>query len=93
MMRRCRAMRSPSAGSNQGKSSKRRRHDSGASGSAQPPPKDDEQSSKKPHDSDASASKQHPTFTSTGMANHMKQDMLYIDSVAAQTSESESGHY
>ncbi|GKF47671.1 hypothetical protein Tco_0137473 [Tanacetum coccineum] len=46
----------PSAGSNQGKSTKRRRHDSGASGSAQPPPKD----------SDASASKQHPTLTSTG---------------------------
>ncbi|GKB88781.1 hypothetical protein Tco_0961053 [Tanacetum coccineum] len=47
----------PSAGSNQGKSAKRRRHDSGAYGSAQPPPKNDEQSSKKPHDSDASASK------------------------------------
>ncbi|GKG09267.1 hypothetical protein Tco_0338013, partial [Tanacetum coccineum] len=56
----------PSAGSNQGKSTKRRRHDLGASGSAQPTPKDDEQSSKKPHDSDASASKQHPTLTSTG---------------------------
>ncbi|GJZ90664.1 hypothetical protein Tco_0662591 [Tanacetum coccineum] len=56
----------PSAGSNQGKSTKRIRHDSGASGSAQPPPKDDEQSSKKPQDFDASASKQHPTLTSTG---------------------------
>ncbi|GJV45217.1 hypothetical protein Tco_1429753 [Tanacetum coccineum] len=60
----------PSAGSNQGKSAKRRRHDSGASGSAQPPPKDDEQSSKKPHDSDASASKQHPTLTLTGWFIH-----------------------
>ncbi|GKB93645.1 hypothetical protein Tco_0979782, partial [Tanacetum coccineum] len=56
----------PSAGSNQGKSAKRRRHDSGASGSAQPPIKDDEQSSKKPLESDASASKQHPDLTSTG---------------------------
>ncbi|GJU45241.1 hypothetical protein Tco_1202507 [Tanacetum coccineum] len=56
----------PSAGSNQGKSTKRRRHDSGASGSAQPPTKDDEQSSKKPRESDASASKQHPALTSTG---------------------------
>ncbi|GKB51420.1 hypothetical protein Tco_0902173, partial [Tanacetum coccineum] len=56
----------PSAGSNQGKSTKRRRHDSGASGSAQPPTKDDEQSSKKPRDSDASASKQHPDLASTG---------------------------
>ncbi|GKF05142.1 hypothetical protein Tco_0035810, partial [Tanacetum coccineum] len=51
---------------NQGKSTKRRRHDSGASGSAQPPTKDDEQSSKKPWESDASASKQHPALTSTG---------------------------
>ncbi|GJT66888.1 retrovirus-related pol polyprotein from transposon TNT 1-94, partial [Tanacetum coccineum] len=56
----------PSAGSNQGKSAKRRRHDSGASGSAQPPTKDNEQSSKKPRESDASASKQHPALTSTG---------------------------
>ncbi|GKC74251.1 hypothetical protein Tco_1120134 [Tanacetum coccineum] len=55
----------PSAGSNQGKSAKRRRHDSGASGSAQPPTKYDEQSSKKPRESDASASKQHPALTST----------------------------
>ncbi|GJX52438.1 hypothetical protein Tco_0280807 [Tanacetum coccineum] len=44
----------------------RRRHDSGASGSTQPPPKDYEKSSKKPHDFDASVSKQHPTLTSTG---------------------------
>ncbi|GKB10415.1 hypothetical protein Tco_0844338, partial [Tanacetum coccineum] len=55
-----------SAGSNQGKSAKRRRHDSGASGSAQPPIKDDEQSSKKPWESNATASKQHPSLTSTG---------------------------
>ncbi|GKE87957.1 hypothetical protein Tco_1565432, partial [Tanacetum coccineum] len=45
----------PSAGSNQGESTKRRRHDSGASGSAQPPSKDSEQSIKNKLDSDASA--------------------------------------
>ncbi|GJR23043.1 hypothetical protein Tco_0971570 [Tanacetum coccineum] len=56
----------PSAGSNQGRSAKRRRPDSFASGSAQPPPKDDDQSLKKPRESDASASKQHPALTSTG---------------------------
>ncbi|GJT57296.1 hypothetical protein Tco_0992350 [Tanacetum coccineum] len=33
---------------------------------AQPPPKDDDQSLKKPRESDASASKQHPALTSTG---------------------------
>ncbi|GJW22274.1 hypothetical protein Tco_0032896 [Tanacetum coccineum] len=64
----------PSAGSNQGKSTKRRRHDSGASGSAQPPTKDDEQSLKKPRESDASASKQHPTLTSR-MADSLTQEM------------------
>ncbi|GKG38844.1 hypothetical protein Tco_0460556, partial [Tanacetum coccineum] len=32
----------------------------------QPPPKDDDQSSKKPRESDASTSKQHPAHTSTG---------------------------
>ncbi|GJY71821.1 hypothetical protein Tco_0475524 [Tanacetum coccineum] len=56
----------PSAGSNQGRSTKRRRSDSAASRSAQPPPKDDDQSSKKPRESDASATKQHPALTSTG---------------------------
>ncbi|GKB94780.1 hypothetical protein Tco_0980917 [Tanacetum coccineum] len=56
----------PSAGSNQGRSTKRRRSDSAASGSAKPPPKDDDQSSKKPRESEASASKQHPALTSTG---------------------------
>ncbi|GJT05189.1 hypothetical protein Tco_0839651 [Tanacetum coccineum] len=56
----------PSAGSNQGRSTKKRRSDSAASGSAKPPPKDDDQSSQKPRESDASASKQHPSFTSTG---------------------------
>ncbi|GJW17098.1 hypothetical protein Tco_0024534 [Tanacetum coccineum] len=80
----------PSAGSNQGKSAKRRRHDSGASGSAQPPPKDDEQSSKKPHDSDASASKQHPTLTSTGWQITDTRDAV-IDS-SMHSSEPESGH-
>ncbi|GKA63192.1 hypothetical protein Tco_0762798, partial [Tanacetum coccineum] len=56
----------PSAGSNQGRSAKRRRPESAASGSAQPPSKDDHQSSKKPRESDASASIQHPALTSTG---------------------------
>ncbi|GKA48863.1 hypothetical protein Tco_0741821 [Tanacetum coccineum] len=57
---------SPSAGSNQGRSTKKRRSDSAASGSAKPPPKDDDQSSKKPRETEASASKQHPALTSTG---------------------------
>ncbi|GJR74980.1 retrovirus-related pol polyprotein from transposon TNT 1-94 [Tanacetum coccineum] len=52
----------PSAGSNQGRSAKRRRPESAASGSAQPPSKNDHQSSKKPRESDASASIQHPSF-------------------------------
>ncbi|GJU18451.1 retrovirus-related pol polyprotein from transposon TNT 1-94 [Tanacetum coccineum] len=56
----------PSAGSNQGRSAKRRRPESATSGSAQPPSKDDHQSSKKPWESDASASIQHPALTSTG---------------------------
>ncbi|GKB00651.1 hypothetical protein Tco_0828644 [Tanacetum coccineum] len=56
----------PSARSNQGRSAKRRRPESAASGSAQHPSKDDHQSSKKPRESDASASKQHPALTSTG---------------------------
>ncbi|GKC55827.1 hypothetical protein Tco_1083425, partial [Tanacetum coccineum] len=47
----------PSAGSNQGRSAKRGRPESATSGSAQPLPKDDDQSSKKPWESDASASK------------------------------------
>ncbi|GKG47316.1 hypothetical protein Tco_0504513, partial [Tanacetum coccineum] len=55
-----------SAGSNQGRSTKKRRSDSAASGSAKPPTKDDDQSSQKPRESDTSASKQHPSFTSTG---------------------------
>ncbi|GJV51041.1 hypothetical protein Tco_1446782 [Tanacetum coccineum] len=73
-----------------GKSTKRRRHDSSASGSALPPPKDDEQSSKNPHDSDASASKQHPTLTSTGWQIIDKRDVV-IDS-SMHNSEPESGH-
>ncbi|GKD20766.1 retrovirus-related pol polyprotein from transposon TNT 1-94 [Tanacetum coccineum] len=80
----------PSAGSNQGKSAKRRRYDSGASGSAQPPPKNDEQSSKKPHDSDASASKQHPTLTSTGWQITDTRDVV-IDS-SRHSSEPESAY-
>ncbi|GKA72523.1 hypothetical protein Tco_0778739 [Tanacetum coccineum] len=48
------------------RSAKRRRPESATSGSAQPPSKDDHQSSKKPWESDASASIQHPALTSTG---------------------------
>ncbi|GJZ13088.1 hypothetical protein Tco_0548318 [Tanacetum coccineum] len=70
----------PSARSNQGKSTKRRRHNSGASGSAQPPPKD----------SDTSASKQHPTLTSTGWQITNTRDAV-IDSLMHR-SEPESGH-
>ncbi|GJX33386.1 hypothetical protein Tco_0243241 [Tanacetum coccineum] len=70
----------PSAGSNQGKSTKRRRHNSGTYGSAQPPPKD----------SDASASKQHPTLTSTGWQITDTRDAV-IDS-SMHRSEPESGH-
>ncbi|GJX16885.1 hypothetical protein Tco_0217717 [Tanacetum coccineum] len=55
----------PSAGSNQG--TKRRRSESAASGSsAKPPPKADDQSSKKTRESEASASKQHQSLSSTG---------------------------
>ncbi|GJR96555.1 hypothetical protein Tco_0268729 [Tanacetum coccineum] len=81
----------PLAGSNQGKSAKRRRHDSGASGSAQPPHKDDEQSLKKPHDSDASASKQHPTLTSPGWQITDTRDVVINSS--RHSSEPEFGHY
>ncbi|GKA87602.1 hypothetical protein Tco_0809366 [Tanacetum coccineum] len=56
----------PSAGSNQGRSTKRRKSDSAASGSAKPPPKADDQSSKRQRESEASASKQHPSLSSTG---------------------------
>ncbi|GKC06357.1 hypothetical protein Tco_0997967, partial [Tanacetum coccineum] len=80
----------PSAGSNQGKSAKRRRYNSGASGSAQPPPKDDEQSLKKLQDSDASASKQHPTLISTGWQITDTKDVV-IDS-SMHNSEPESEH-
>ncbi|GJW69347.1 hypothetical protein Tco_0123771 [Tanacetum coccineum] len=80
----------PSAGSNQGKSTKRRRHDSGASGSAQPPTKDDEQSSKKPRESDASASKQHPALTLTGWQITDTRDAV-VDS-SMYRSDPESKH-
>ncbi|GJS75743.1 hypothetical protein Tco_0725624 [Tanacetum coccineum] len=49
-----------------GRSGKRKRPGSATSGLAQPPSKDDHQSSKKPWESDSSASKQHPALTSTG---------------------------
>ncbi|GKA58453.1 hypothetical protein Tco_0757641 [Tanacetum coccineum] len=55
----------PLVGSNQGRSTKKRRSDSAASGSAKPPPKANDQSSKKPRESEASASKQHPSLSST----------------------------
>ncbi|GJX35854.1 hypothetical protein Tco_0247411 [Tanacetum coccineum] len=79
----------PSAGSNQGKSAKRRRHDSGASGSTQPPSKGDEQSSKKPRESDASASKQHPTLTSTGWQITDTRDAIVDSSMHRSDTESE----
>ncbi|GKB51651.1 hypothetical protein Tco_0902404 [Tanacetum coccineum] len=79
----------PSAGSNQGKSAKRRRHDSGAFGSAQPPIKDDEQSSKKPRESDASASKQHPALTSTGWQITDTRDAVVDSSMYSSDPESE----
>ncbi|GJX04716.1 hypothetical protein Tco_0190632 [Tanacetum coccineum] len=51
---------------------------------------DDEQSLKKPQDSDASASKQHPTLTSTGWQIIDTRDAV-IDS-SMHRSEPESGH-
>ncbi|GJW08879.1 hypothetical protein Tco_1571302 [Tanacetum coccineum] len=63
---------------------------SGASGSAQPPLKDDEQSSKKPHDFDASASKQHPNSYLQLVAITDTRDAV-IDS-SMHNSKSESGH-
>ncbi|GJV98259.1 hypothetical protein Tco_1553511 [Tanacetum coccineum] len=68
---------------------KRRRHDSGASGSAQPPTKDDEQSSKKPRESDASASKQHPALTSTGWQITDTRDAVVDSSMPRSDTESE----
>ncbi|GJR18374.1 hypothetical protein Tco_0966901 [Tanacetum coccineum] len=61
-----------------------------ASGQSQPPPKDYEKSSKKPQDFDASASKQHPTLTSTGWQITDTRDAV-IDS-SMHSSEPESGH-
>ncbi|GJS79288.1 hypothetical protein Tco_0729169 [Tanacetum coccineum] len=55
----------PLAGSNQGRSTKRRKSDSAASGSAKPPLKADDQSLKKQREFEASASKQHPSLSST----------------------------
>ncbi|GJW83902.1 hypothetical protein Tco_0157047 [Tanacetum coccineum] len=79
----------PLAGSNQGNSAKRRRHDSGASGSAQPPTKDDEQSLKKPRESDASASKQHPALSSTGWQITDTRDVVVVSSMHRSDPESE----
>ncbi|GJX71698.1 hypothetical protein Tco_0308869 [Tanacetum coccineum] len=80
----------PSAGSNQGRSTKRRRPDFAASGSAQPPPNDDDQSSKKLRESDASATKQHPTLTSTGWQITDTRDVV-VDSLMPK-SDTESEH-
>ncbi|GJX01077.1 hypothetical protein Tco_0184990 [Tanacetum coccineum] len=63
--------------------------DSGASGSAQPPTKDDEQSSKKPRESDASASKQHPALTSTGWQITDTRDAVVDSSMPRSDTESE----
>ncbi|GKE83279.1 hypothetical protein Tco_1553279 [Tanacetum coccineum] len=79
----------PSAGSNQGRSAKRRRLESAASGSAQPPSKDDHQSSKKPRESDASASIQHPALTSTGWQITDTRDDVVNSSMPRSDTESE----
>ncbi|GJS78072.1 hypothetical protein Tco_0727953 [Tanacetum coccineum] len=55
----------PSAGSNQGESTKRKRRNSSTSGSAQPPSKDSEQSTKNKLDSNASVAQQPPAHTSS----------------------------
>ncbi|GKG06961.1 hypothetical protein Tco_0329930, partial [Tanacetum coccineum] len=72
-----------------GRSAKRRRPDSATSGSAQPPPKDDDQSLKKPQESDASASKQHPTLTSTGWQITNTRDNVVNSSMPRSDTESE----
>ncbi|GKD98767.1 hypothetical protein Tco_1382664, partial [Tanacetum coccineum] len=74
-----------------GKSAKRRRHDSSASGSAQPPTKDNEQSSKKPQESVASTSKQHPALTSTGWQITDTRDVV-VDS-SMHSSDPKLEHY
>ncbi|GJW96888.1 hypothetical protein Tco_0178696 [Tanacetum coccineum] len=81
----------PSAGSNQGRSTKRRKSDSAASGSAKPPPKADDQSLKKPRESEASASKQHPSLSSTGMADSLHKEGCGVDS-SMHRSDPESEH-
>ncbi|GJU51475.1 hypothetical protein Tco_1221030 [Tanacetum coccineum] len=70
----------PSACWKQGRSAKRRRPESAASGSAQPPSKDDHQSSKKPRESDASASKQlTSTYTQLyGKSLTLRDDLLTL---------------
>ncbi|GKF69709.1 hypothetical protein Tco_0202766, partial [Tanacetum coccineum] len=79
----------PSAGSNQGRSTKRRRSDSAALGLAQPPPKDDDQSSIKPRESDASSSKQHPALTSTEWQITDTRDVVVDSSMHISDPESE----
>ncbi|GJY45210.1 hypothetical protein Tco_0433423, partial [Tanacetum coccineum] len=75
----------------------KRKHDSdddeddGASGSAQPPTKDDEQSSRKPREFDASATKQHPALTLTGWQITDTRDAGADSSV--HRSDPESEHY
>ncbi|GKD56085.1 hypothetical protein Tco_1289472, partial [Tanacetum coccineum] len=60
----------------------------GASGSAQPP-KDDEQSTKTKQDSDASASRQHPAFTSTAWQITDTRDATIDSSMHRSEPESE----
>ncbi|GJZ48453.1 hypothetical protein Tco_0602285 [Tanacetum coccineum] len=77
----------PSAGSHQGRSAKRRRPESATSGSAQPPSKDDHQSSKKPWESDASASIQHPALTSTGWSSDSSKKLKGIQTLTPAEQE------
>ncbi|GJW35368.1 hypothetical protein Tco_0058288 [Tanacetum coccineum] len=56
---------------------------------AQPPPKDDDQSSKKPRESDASTSKQHPALTSTGWQITDTRDDVVNSSMPRSDTESE----
>ncbi|GJX90462.1 hypothetical protein Tco_0343788 [Tanacetum coccineum] len=86
----CMMNEGPSLDQNRVSQRKKERHDSGVLGSASNSSKDDEQSLKKTTDSDASASKQHPTFTSTGWQITDTRDVV-IDSLMHR-SEPESGH-
>ncbi|GJS25676.1 hypothetical protein Tco_0454308 [Tanacetum coccineum] len=56
---------------------------------SQPPPKDDDQSLKKPRESDASASKQHPALTTTGWQINDTRDTGADSSMHRSDPESE----